>query len=341
MTKFPDSIEEIAKEIDIPVQNWPGNCHGIATEILKLMPIEGMRLCRGHWNGYISKESVYRNRSIQQHSWLELEDGRILDPTRWAIVSPNKPHLYVGVNDHYDEFGLHLKKKSYFPTLGKVEYPFLKNLQTLSSDDFELLFQDAKIPDTENGWQNICYKFDDILKSEPWSIDNVEEKYLVIQKIGLKAFIQIDMWNAVIDQEKVFVNPFSNRFYEAPENEGISDARKLFMILNRFLCIEDREYIEEELEEFGYSLEKDLWESLNTMDSFTRNMPEMTIENLPNINGMIDVLSVISSELLGKGYGKELEVERYARSIGIRNKDELNNLLETFGNRCNYDLRWY
>ena len=339
--KFPDSIDEILKEIDITLEDWPGNCHAIASQILKLMPIEGMRLCRGHWYGYIHKESVYKSRSIQQHTWLELEDGRILDPTRWAIVNPKKPHLYIGENDYYDEFGLFLKQKSYFPTLGKVNYPFLDNLKSLSLKDFQILFHDTKIPETEQGWQNICYKFDDMRQSEPWSIENAEDKYRVIQKIGLKSFIQIDMWNTVIDQDKVYVNPFSNRFYEAPKREEISNARKIFLIFNRFLCIEDRENIEEELDEFGYSLERDLWDSLNNIDKFTENMPEITLENLPNIDGMIDTLSVIASELLGKGYGKELEVERYARSLGVKNKKELSILMETFGNRCSYDLRWY
>lgn len=144
-----------------------------------------------------------------------------------------------------------------------------------------------------------------------------------------------------MEQEKVYVNPFSNRFYEAPQREEITDARKLFMIFNKFLCIEDRENIEKELDEFGYNLERDLWDSLNEFEKFTKFLPEVPLDNLPNINGMIDTLSVIAGELLGKGYGKELEVERYARSLGIKNKKELGNLLETFGNRCSYDLRWY
>lgn len=341
MNKFPLDPKIIANEIEIPLDEWPGNCHVIASNILKKMPIQGMRLCRGHWTGYINKESVYRTSFIQQHSWLELEDGRILDPTRWAITSPKIPSIYIGLNDNYDEFGLMTKKKNYMPTLGKVEYPYIKNLKAMSNEDFKLIFSDTQRPDTERGWETISYQFDILLKSEPWTIDNVEEVYSVIERNNLKAWVQIDMWNSVMEQEKTHCNPFANYYYDPPKLLEITETEKLFKILNNFLCIEDRENIEQELEEIGYSMESDLWDNMNYMESIIKSNPEIEIENLPNIDGMIDTLSVIAGELLGKGYGKELQVERYARSLGIINKRELSDMLEAFGNRCSYDLRWY
>jgi len=48
----------------------------------------------------------------QQHSWLRLQDGRILDPTRWAFDRPDKPYLYLGDNDAYDDAGLWLAERS-------------------------------------------------------------------------------------------------------------------------------------------------------------------------------------------------------------------------------------
>jgi hypothetical protein len=45
------------------------------------------------------------------------------------------------------------------------------------------------------------------------------------------------------------------------------------------------------------------------------------------------------SELLGRGFGKILEVERFAKSIGYPRK-EFSDLLERFGQRSGYDLGW-
>lgn len=50
-------------------------------------------------------------------------------------------------------------------------------------------------------------------------------------------------------------------------------------------------------------------------------------------------LAVIARDLLGKGFGAELEVERYAKSIGM-DRQSLHRALEDFGRRAGYDLPW-
>lgn len=87
---FPMSAEDIAGQIGIPLQAWPGNCHAIATAILNTFPMQGLRLVRGHYTGYVSPKSVFRRGAPQQHSWLRLGDGRILDPTRWVFTAPER-----------------------------------------------------------------------------------------------------------------------------------------------------------------------------------------------------------------------------------------------------------
>ena len=106
---FPLDPAVVAEEIGIPLREWPGNCHGVAEAILHALPVPGMRLVRGHYDGPVARTSVYRGGSgPQQHSWLRLADGRILDPTRWAMERPSAPAIYVGENDHYDEAGAQL-----------------------------------------------------------------------------------------------------------------------------------------------------------------------------------------------------------------------------------------
>lgn len=332
---FPLEPEKLAEMIDIPLDKWPGNCHGVASAVLKLVPVKGMKLCRGHWHGYISKNSVYRSQGIQQHSWLELEDGRILDPTRWAMEEPDSPSIYLGINDCYDEYGAMLKQKSYYPSLGKVEYPFISNIKSMNVEQFKTVFPDSIMPKTDDGWYYLTENLHSRLKEPPEHHQNCRDLYQVLQDIGMKAFIQIDMWNSVMEPHLVYARNDANRYFSVPEPYEMTDTKKLFLIFNRFLCIEDRDNIEEELDELGYELERDLWGSLNTMEHYL----DVALEDLPNIDHMIDNLSVISGDLLGRGYGKELEVERFAKSLGWSRHD-LKEKLESFGNRCGYCLSW-
>jgi len=48
---------------------------------------------------------------------------------------------------------------------------------------------------------------------------------------------------------------------------------------------------------------------------------------------------VIAGDILGKGFGTELAVERYARSIGL-DRDGLHREMVSFGQRASYDLCW-
>ena len=50
-------------------------------------------------------------------------------------------------------------------------------------------------------------------------------------------------------------------------------------------------------------------------------------------------MALVAFELLGNGFGVELEVESYARSIGM-DRDALHCALVSFGDRAGYDLAW-
>jgi hypothetical protein len=73
--------------------------------------IDGATAVYGHYLGPVAPGTLFSGRhGFVQHGWVELADGRVLDPTRWAFEGV-EPYLYVGVRDHYDEGGNQLRRQ--------------------------------------------------------------------------------------------------------------------------------------------------------------------------------------------------------------------------------------
>jgi len=107
------SITKTVKAIGHPPEDWIGNCYAIACQILEAGLVKG-RAAYGHFRGEVSPDAPRfgedHHRGWQRHGWIILEDGRVLDPTRW-VFEAKKPYIYVGPNDHeYDEGGSELRK---------------------------------------------------------------------------------------------------------------------------------------------------------------------------------------------------------------------------------------
>jgi len=274
---FPMDPDEIATAIDMPVANWPGNCHGVAEAILRRLPVAGMRLVRGHFDGHVSRESIYRG-GPQQHSWLELEDGRILDPTRWAMTNPRRPRIYLGANDHYDEGGLMMRAQSrpgismsLFLSGQSMTGPqeaILKALGEMETWKIDALFEagglsvPAGVPGLRDADRLHGRIFDPVEHfREP------EAFFGGLREAGLGAMVPVDTMVRVLEPERVFVDRGANLLYEVPAAEDRTGPQKLFKVFCRFLSIEERDLqIEDELAEIGYKLD-DLHDALNEMES--------------------------------------------------------------------------
>lgn len=100
---------------------WGGHCADVAEAITGFIPGSSSR--RGYYNGNIHTQSQdYYGWLGNDHSWVELADGRVLDPTRFAfgdalehldedsaleeIMYPT-PRIYVGRpgNAEYERLG--------------------------------------------------------------------------------------------------------------------------------------------------------------------------------------------------------------------------------------------
>jgi len=99
--------EKLAKAIDWPVAEWPGNCYGVAAAIVKAGLVEGVAVY-GHWLGPVHPDGYFGDRTglpVVQHGWILSPEGEIIDPTRWVFENV-QPYIYVGRNDAaYDEGG--------------------------------------------------------------------------------------------------------------------------------------------------------------------------------------------------------------------------------------------
>lgn len=341
---FPTDPAEIAERIDIPLDRWPGNCHGIAEAILRHLPIEGMRLCRGHYDGYVSRKSVYHQGGMQQHSWLRLQDGRILDPTRWAIDRPEAPYLYIGENDHYDEAGQVAKARTRPMTLMSIGVDmsapdrFIAEKLTQAPEALRYDLADLTgiqgLAETDINIRN-AERLRRLIEGPVEHLQDPAGLYALIDAAGLKALVKMDVWTRVMEPEKVTPAAGTNFFYEAPAREELSEMEILFRVFAKFLSIDERDIIiEDELEEYGYKLD-DLHDAINDMESMVKIDPALPWMD----SGSRDLLCVVASDLLGKGFGEELRVERFADSLGM-DRQALHRSMIDFGRPAGFDLAW-
>jgi hypothetical protein len=138
----------------------------------------------------------------------------------------------------------------------------------------------------------------------------------------------------LLHPEEVSVDRGANMLFELPAAEALTEHQKLFKVFCRFLSIEARPGIADELEQINYRLQE-LHDALNQMERRLRFDPEDPYFRSETAT----VVALVAFELLGNGFGAELEVERYARSIGM-DRDALHCALVSFGDRAGYDLAW-
>jgi hypothetical protein len=101
----PEQIQtvHIQQAIGVTVDNWKNHCYEIACAVVESGLVDG-RACYGMFLGNVAEDSGWdQERAMHRHGWIELEDGRIFDPTRWCFESA-KPYIWLGENcGDYDE----------------------------------------------------------------------------------------------------------------------------------------------------------------------------------------------------------------------------------------------
>jgi len=330
---FPLDPDALAEAIDIPLSAWPGNCHGIARAILDLVPVRGLRLMRGHYLGEVSRKSIFDS-GISQHSWLEADDGRILDPTRWAFDRPTEPYIYLGPCDAYDACGFALRAAMAppFPGAGPDASGAIDALQPGDRAHLAALlgFRPERIAGAPTSTLNAALVT--ALRQDPDTLEAAADIYRMADRLGLGALIQIDARHRVLEPERITARPDANRYFRLPPAERIEVQELAFRLLHHFVMIERRAGLEAELAEFDITLEQ-YWSALTRLEK----VHDFPLRYLPSDDRY--VLGLALSEILGRGFGEALRVERYARSLGY-DRVALDAAMEQIGSAFRIDLRW-
>ena len=96
------SAQAVAEAIGCPIENWPGQCYGIASALLRhsIVTDETAELRYGHWTGPVSEDcsvESFKSGPFQRHGWVAIlgdDESRIIDPTRW-VFEGRDPYIYT------------------------------------------------------------------------------------------------------------------------------------------------------------------------------------------------------------------------------------------------------
>lgn len=199
MKKVEDlTVADVEKAIGSPAELWKGNCFAIASEVVEAGLVKGVAVY-GHFRGKVDPRSYFGMRSglaFIQHGWVQLDDGRVFDPTRWGFED-REPYLYLHpLTSDYDEGGNEINSRlrggppGYDPTEDTVSFS-ARELPTEAYNLVEKLLE-IDVSEQEPGtftkgqifWlANAHY---DHLKPHAQAI------YLAIEKKGMGGFVPID-----------------------------------------------------------------------------------------------------------------------------------------------------
>lgn len=102
--KLNYDLDSVCDKMNFPLSEWAGQCYAVSVSLLDYGIIKGYARY-GSYTGYIDPESMFYDEchesGVSRHGWIELEDGTIVDPTRW-VFEHKEPYIYVGKNDCYE-----------------------------------------------------------------------------------------------------------------------------------------------------------------------------------------------------------------------------------------------
>ena len=187
-------VHDVEELIGKPAYEWEGRCHEIANDLIETGIVVG-KLRYGIWIGPIAGGSNFSGRAFTHHGWVECEDGVIVDPTRWVFEGV-PPYIYEGPSDHYDVCGDEIRQ------MGRGEYPEFDPKDKIVPDVPRALIMgldmcgvdvDEKITARQAHWLSgmSLKQLGPVAKLlYSWMADS-----------DLKAFIPIDNWNYVMEDD--------------------------------------------------------------------------------------------------------------------------------------------
>jgi len=191
------TIEMLEEAWGEPADKWHGKCSQLAHAAIGVLG-HG-HYAYGHFLGDVDPEGFWSvcGLGLQRHGWTLLDDGRIVDPTRWSFENV-EPYIYIGENGgDYDEGGNGLRSLLRTPCpSAEGEACNLKEVMCSSS-----LFE--KVTDTP---------FDKITRDQALWVANmpytelgfaVAPIYETLIANGMKVFIPTDNYSRALREGRV------------------------------------------------------------------------------------------------------------------------------------------
>ena len=325
MAELPLNAEEVAQAIGVPLEEWPGNCDGIASRMMKAFPVKGMRYARGFWTGPVAATSIFAGSggasrtTFAQHTWLRLDDGRACDPTRWTFTMTT-PSIYIGPADHYDEAGIGLYADQPAPIGIERTIP-------VGSDQALFLRHRGMLPITDAvAREELAW----LAKRDPEDFADPAMALQTIIDLGHRALIPIDIRRLVLETDSLYCTAPDGVWFEAPGLPERSDAAVLSLMFDRFLDPDRWSHVARAADEMGF----DHNEIHDALDALREHGDEPA-------DGLDRTAASCLSQIAGLtfGSGNARQIDAFAQSHGI-SEERLNTALAEMGRATGMDLAW-
>jgi len=178
------TIRDLEIVVGVPVQLWHGKCTALSHAAQKLV---GGVAVYGDYCGFISDSGYWAKRSgfPNHHGWVLLDDGRVLDPTRWSFEN-KEPYIYIGDGTDYDEGGNMLRRM-----MAPPDCPPPRG--KMAALDFENATE-------REFWRRITHTHTSAITVEqamwvanlPYDEDLAHYAYRVLARSGFRAMVPID-----------------------------------------------------------------------------------------------------------------------------------------------------
>jgi len=194
------TIEILEAKVGLPADQWHGKCAQIADHAAEL--VDGGTNIYGHYLGEKDPDGYWGKRSnipFEQHGWVLLDDGRILDPTRFSFEN-KEPYIYLGDSmGEYDEGGNKWRETMLRPCPSPIggRKHSLKNLSGPEKSALEHV--------TETPFEMITFEQLGWAASLPYNRLGmfVHFVYTALKKNNLGGFIPLDNWKLAVREGRV------------------------------------------------------------------------------------------------------------------------------------------
>jgi len=194
-------IEDVERLVG-PAESWPARCHEIALAAASL--IDDGEAVYGHYRGPVDPHgywSGYQRHPFIQHGWVQLDDGSVLDPTRWSFLDEEPEIAILDADDaeeEYDRGGNRTRAQLMKPPPAWVPDAKTVSLPIAKGSDLEMalntLLGEDQHSEDEHGGYVVTIMQAGWLANAPYDALAPHQKaiYRLLDNAGLGAFVPID-----------------------------------------------------------------------------------------------------------------------------------------------------